>query len=124
MAQPPWRCDGGTQKKLAEAEAQVKRSSKEFRSDIQLRAPIISRSHARRQADNFRAGFRDRLPGVLRAGKAEPLVCTGVCGSVRFEFGVWIPAGRVAVWTRRNCVDDRGDEAVAIGSAREMSRRV
>jgi hypothetical protein len=50
----------------------------------------------------FRIGRGERDAGVLRIGEAEPVVHIGVFRSMRPWVRVWLPSGRLALWSARS----------------------
>jgi hypothetical protein len=64
----------------------------------------------------FRIGRGERDAGVLRVGEAEPVVHIGVFRSMRPWVRVWLPSGRLALWSARgNLVGGRRSALVAGG---------
>src|ERR1017187_990767 len=54
--------------------------------------------------DIVRTRGGDADVGLLRLGKAKPLVHPGVFGLLRAGFGIWLPAGSLAIRPGRGCL--------------------
>jgi hypothetical protein len=51
--------------------------------------------------------------GILRVGRLEPVVHSGLRGRVRPRIGVWLPAGRLAFWRGRGDLGRHSNVAMA-----------